>query len=64
MADLHITKRGLLGESSGPCVCECIPEMLEMSDHYQLRFQVTSPDFAGPDGNNTFELSDDYTIVP
>ena len=61
----HIVKRGLFEVSStDPCTCECIPNGIEMSDNYMLRFKVTSYEVPGEDGPNTFELSDDYTIIP
>ena len=64
MADLHILKRGLLVESSGPCVCTVAPSQLEMGSNYQIVLKNQAVEIVPLPPTQTIELGDDYTVTP
>lgn len=64
MADLQILKRGLLVESSGPCVCVVAPSQLEIGSNYQLVLQSQAVEIVPQPPTQTIEVGDDYIMTP
>ena len=63
MADLQILKRGLLVESSGPCVCVVAPNQVELGSGYELIMQQQAVEIVPLPPTQTIEMGLGYELI-